>query len=89
MTRRKLIKATLTRGSLDFKRKISNVALRKAYSAWDGIEAYIYRACNSLRVYILDIIRLTAFLVLLPVVLLGLLIILLITIYESVTEIKS
>ena len=77
------------RRKLDFKVRISNVALRKAYSAWDRIEGYIHRAYESIRVCLLDILRLSAFLVVLPVVLLGLPIILLITIYETVTEEKS
>ncbi len=77
------------RRKLDFKVRISNVALRKAYSAWDRIEHYIYQAYNFLRVCFLDVIRLMAFLVVLPVVLIGLPIILLITIYESVTEDKG
>jgi tetratricopeptide (TPR) repeat protein len=77
------------RRKLDFKVRISNVALRKAYSAWDRIEGYIHRAYESIRVCLFDILRLSAFLVVLPVVLLGLPIILLITIYETVTEEKS
>ena len=73
----------------DFEVRISNVVLRKTYGAWNRIEDYVYRACNSIRVYILDIVRLTAFFVLLPVVLLGLPVILLVSIYETVTEDKS
>ena len=73
----------------DFEVRISNVVLRKTYGAWSRIEDYVYRACNSIRVNILDIVRLTAFLVLLPVVLLGLPVILLVSIYETVTEDKS
>lgn len=74
---------------LDFELRISNVALQKAYGAWNRIENYIYLAWNSIRNYIINIMRLTAFLVLMPVVLLGLPIILLVSIYESVTEDKS
>lgn len=74
---------------LDFEIRISNVALQKAYGAWNRIENYIYRVWNSIRVYIINIMRLTAFLVLMPVVLLRLPIILLVSIYESVTEDKS